>query len=109
MTTLTLVAGMIPLALGTGPGAEERRAVSIVVIGGQSLALFLTLIMTPVAYSLVEEFKRAATYERIATPFRRLAHLVPAFQRANGGVSLNGHSADDAEREALSKTRRDRE
>jgi len=110
MTTLTLVAGMIPLALGTGPGAEERRAVSIVVIGGQSLALFLTLIMTPVAYSLVEEFKRAATYERIAAPARRLAHLVPAFQRANGGVILNGHSADDAEREALSKTRsRERE
>ena len=36
MTTLTLIAGMLPLALGTGPGAEERRAVAVVVIGGQS-------------------------------------------------------------------------
>jgi HAE1 family hydrophobic/amphiphilic exporter-1 len=109
MTTLTLVAGMIPLAMGTGPGAEERRAVSIVVIGGQSLALFLTLIMTPVAYSLVEEFKRASTYERLAAPARRLARLVPAWQRANGGASLNGAATEEAEHDALSRTRRSRE
>ena len=38
MTTLALVAGMLPLALGTGPGAEERRAVAVVVIGGQTSA-----------------------------------------------------------------------
>jgi HAE1 family hydrophobic/amphiphilic exporter-1 len=55
MTTLTLIAGMLPLALGTGPGAEERRAVAVVVIGGQSLCLLLTLIVTPVAYSLLDD------------------------------------------------------
>ncbi len=55
MTTLTLIAGMTPLALGTGPGAEERRAVAVVVIGGQALCLFLTLIVTPVAYSLLDD------------------------------------------------------
>lgn len=57
MTTLTLVAGMLPLALGTGPGAEERRAVAVVVIGGQSLALLLTLIVTPVVYSLLDDIR----------------------------------------------------
>ncbi len=55
MTTFTLIAGMLPLALGTGPGAEERRAVAVVVIGGQALCLLLTLIVTPVAYSLLDD------------------------------------------------------
>jgi HAE1 family hydrophobic/amphiphilic exporter-1 len=57
MTTLTLIAGMMPLALGTGPGAEERRATAVVVIGGQSLCLLLTLIVTPVAYSLLDDLR----------------------------------------------------
>jgi HAE1 family hydrophobic/amphiphilic exporter-1 len=56
MTTLALVGGMLPLALGTGPGSEERRAVAIVVIGGQTLSLLLTLLVTPVAYSFLDHF-----------------------------------------------------
>lgn len=58
MTTLTLIAGMTPLALGTGPGAEERRAVAVVVIGGQALCLLLTLVVTPVVYSLLDDVAR---------------------------------------------------
>jgi HAE1 family hydrophobic/amphiphilic exporter-1 len=71
MTTLTLVAGMLPLALGTGPGAEERRATAVVVIGGQSLCLLLTLIVTPVAYSLLDELGQSWLSRRKASPQAR--------------------------------------
>jgi HAE1 family hydrophobic/amphiphilic exporter-1 len=68
MTTLALVGGMLPLALGTGPGAEERRAIAVVVIGGQTLSLFLTLIVTPVAFYAVESVR-----PRLAARKRRAA------------------------------------
>ena len=66
MTTLTLIAGMIPIALGTGPGAAPRASMAKVVIGGQALSLLITLLIVPVAYSLFEGLKARLAINKTA-------------------------------------------
>jgi HAE1 family hydrophobic/amphiphilic exporter-1 len=58
MTTLAMIAGMLPLALGATVGAEYRRALGIVVIGGLSTSLLLTLFVVPVVYAAYRERRR---------------------------------------------------
>ncbi len=65
MTTVMLVAGMIPIALGRGPGSGSRAAMAKVIIGGQSLCLLLTLLLTPVAYSLFDDLGQLAPVRRV--------------------------------------------
>jgi len=64
MTTVMLVAGMIPIALGRGPGAASRASMAKVIIGGQTLCLLLSLLLTPVAYSLFDDLGHARVFAR---------------------------------------------
>jgi hydrophobic/amphiphilic exporter-1 (mainly G- bacteria), HAE1 family len=57
MTTAAIVAGLVPTAFGSGAGARQRGDIAITIIGGQTLCLFLTLLLVPVAYSLTEDAK----------------------------------------------------
>jgi HAE1 family hydrophobic/amphiphilic exporter-1 len=75
MTTLALVAGMLPLVFATGPGASTSRSLGVLVAAGQTFCLVLTLIMVPVFYSLFEEAKIRPVLVRFTRRFRRLARI----------------------------------
>ena len=71
MTAISFVAGMVPLLIATGPGAEERRSIAVLVVGGQALSLLLTLLAVPVIYSLLDDLSELVVRRRetsAATP-----------------------------------------
>ena len=71
MTTITLIAAMVPIALGKGPGAASRASLAKVIIGGQLLSLLLTLIVTPVAYSFFDDLGNLALFRSFRERFER--------------------------------------
>ncbi len=67
MTTIAIIAGMIPIALGRGAGAGSRASMAVTIIGGQVLCLLLTLLVTPVVYSYFDDLRQwspAALFKR---------------------------------------------
>jgi hydrophobic/amphiphilic exporter-1 (mainly G- bacteria), HAE1 family len=72
MTTLSIVAGMIPIAFGRGAGAGSRASMAVTILGGQVLCLLLTLLVTPVVYSYFDDLRQwkfSLAYENFVTRF----------------------------------------
>lgn len=91
MTTFALVAGMLPLAIGTGPGSEERRAVAVVVIGGQTMSLLLTLLVTPVAYSFFDDLGSLIKRRHRAAPRHDNGDTSPAPRQETHKPAADSH------------------
>jgi len=80
------VLGMLPMALGTGPGAASRASMAKVIIGGQTLCLLLSLLVTPVAYSLFDDIGRLKWVARVQQSSGRLVKRIRArLAAATGG------------------------
>jgi len=72
MTTFSIIAGLIPVAVGIGAGSEQRAAIAVTIIGGQSLCLLLTLMVVPVAYDYLAELESRPWSEILGGPWGRL-------------------------------------
>jgi HAE1 family hydrophobic/amphiphilic exporter-1 len=90
MTTFTLVMGMIPIALGQGPGAASRASLAKAIVGGQLLSLLITLLIVPVGYSLFDDMTGWVR--------RRVLRTAPpeAVPAASDGIALRTQAPDGA-------------
>lgn len=85
MTTVALVAGMLPLVVSSGAGSGTNRSVGVLVVGGQTLCLLLTLLAVPVFYSIFDDLARLRIFKRINDLLSGI--FGGARRRAQAGVS----------------------
>jgi HAE1 family hydrophobic/amphiphilic exporter-1 len=92
MTTFALIAGMVPIALGTGEGADWRAPLGRAVIGGTLTATLLTLLVIPTMYEILDEWK-----EKVFGLFARGRHRAPTSEEveADGRALVPVQVAED--------------
>jgi HAE1 family hydrophobic/amphiphilic exporter-1 len=97
MTTVAMIFGMLPVALGVGEGAETRSPMGVSVIGGLLTSLFLTLAVVPAAYDLFDdgqewlkrgEFRKLATLEYWKMRIRQIPELLKKIRQAPQAIRL---------------------
>jgi HAE1 family hydrophobic/amphiphilic exporter-1 len=72
MTTSAIIAGLLPTALGLGIGGAQRSAIAVTIIGGQSLCLFLTLLLVPATYVKLDALEQSLANQRLKSWVSRL-------------------------------------
>jgi hydrophobic/amphiphilic exporter-1 (mainly G- bacteria), HAE1 family len=72
MTTIALVAGMLPLVVSTGAGAGTNKSIGVLVVGGQTLCLLLTLLAVPVFYSIFDDVSEFKIFRRVSSLSSRM-------------------------------------
>jgi HAE1 family hydrophobic/amphiphilic exporter-1 len=83
MTTLVLIASMLPVAFARGPGSAARSPMAVVIIGGQALCLLVTLLLTPVFYSIFDDAQTVWIPRRVKFLKERTA-FIPRFVKQLG-------------------------
>jgi HAE1 family hydrophobic/amphiphilic exporter-1 len=66
MTTLAIIFGLLPTALGVGIGGAQRSAIAVTIVGAQSLCLFLTLLLVPAAYVKLDALEQSLANQRLS-------------------------------------------
>jgi HAE1 family hydrophobic/amphiphilic exporter-1 len=77
MTTFALIAGMIPVALGRGEGAQFRAPLGMAIIGGVLTSTLLTLLVIPTFYEVMDEWRHVLASRFGFTPPMTAEHPVP--------------------------------